>query len=231
MSQRDVQLLQSGTKLATRSGVAVSALTVDTTGTHTGNVTGVTSGTAARTNALQSATTTVNVAAATAPSSGQVLTATSNSTATWQTPSTTASLSQATNAIQSLTTTVNTSNATAPVAGQFLRATGASAATWQRFAVSGNIGNTGTKVHGPASMTTSKLATGSYRASFPAGFWNGTTSVTGMATIASAGAGFISITTASAAGDGSAILEWSTFNTSAVATDFDFVFIAMQDDA
>lgn len=37
--------------------------------------------------ALKSATTNVDVAAATAPSSGQVLTATSSTTATWQTPS------------------------------------------------------------------------------------------------------------------------------------------------
>lgn len=38
--------------------------------------------------ALKSATTTVDVSAATAPSSGQVLTATSSTTATWQTPAT-----------------------------------------------------------------------------------------------------------------------------------------------
>lgn len=40
-----------------------------------------------QTPALRSATTTVDVAAATAPSSGQVLTATSSTAATWQTPS------------------------------------------------------------------------------------------------------------------------------------------------
>ena len=38
-------------------------------------------------NAIRSATTTINVSSATAPSSGQVLTATSSTTATWQTPS------------------------------------------------------------------------------------------------------------------------------------------------
>lgn len=42
---------------------------------------------ATATNALKSATTTVNVSSATAPTSGQVLTATSDSAATWQTPS------------------------------------------------------------------------------------------------------------------------------------------------
>lgn len=44
------------------------------------------SNTSASTNALESATTTVNVSSATAPSSGQVLTATSSTAATWQTP-------------------------------------------------------------------------------------------------------------------------------------------------
>jgi hypothetical protein len=49
----------------------------------TGTATGLTSGI---TNALKSATTTVNVSSATAPTSGQVLTATSGTAATWQTP-------------------------------------------------------------------------------------------------------------------------------------------------
>lgn len=46
-----------------------------------------TSGTSDSTKALQSATTTVNVSAATAPTNGQVLTAISGTAATWQTPS------------------------------------------------------------------------------------------------------------------------------------------------
>jgi hypothetical protein len=45
-----------------------------------------TTGKAAKTDALNSASTVVNVAAATAPSSGQVLTATDSTHATWQTP-------------------------------------------------------------------------------------------------------------------------------------------------
>jgi hypothetical protein len=45
------------------------------------------SATATATNALKSASTTVNVSSATAPTSGQVLTATSGTAATWQTPS------------------------------------------------------------------------------------------------------------------------------------------------
>jgi len=49
----------------------------------TGTATGLTSGI---TNALKSATTTVDVSAAAAPSAGKVLTATSSTAATWQTP-------------------------------------------------------------------------------------------------------------------------------------------------
>ena len=45
-----------------------------------------TTGTAAKTNALNSATTVVNVSSSTAPTTGQVLTATSGTAATWQSP-------------------------------------------------------------------------------------------------------------------------------------------------
>ena len=45
-----------------------------------------TTGKSAKTDALNSATTVVNVSAATAPTNGQILTATSGTTATWQTP-------------------------------------------------------------------------------------------------------------------------------------------------
>lgn len=55
-------------------------------GTNTGDQTNI-SGNSATTNALNSATTVVNVSSATAPTSGQVLTATSSTAATWQTPS------------------------------------------------------------------------------------------------------------------------------------------------
>ena len=74
--------------------------TLATRGTGNGTVTSVTSANAnitiatatttpvitlVQTPALQSATTTVNVGAATAPTAGQVLTATSGTTATWRT--------------------------------------------------------------------------------------------------------------------------------------------------
>lgn len=53
----------------------------------TGTAASLTAGTSTATNALNSATTVVNVAAATAPTNGQVLTATGGTAATWQTPS------------------------------------------------------------------------------------------------------------------------------------------------
>ncbi len=79
-----------GTTGATTSGGAVTlvapVLGTPASGTLT-NCTGTASGlTSGITNALKSATTTVDVSAATAPTSGQVLTATAGTTATWQTP-------------------------------------------------------------------------------------------------------------------------------------------------
>lgn len=68
--------------LATQSGTFSGT----SSGTNTGDQTTV-SGNSGSTDALKSATTTVNVVAATAPSIGQVLTATGASAATWQTPS------------------------------------------------------------------------------------------------------------------------------------------------
>lgn len=74
----------------TLSGSSTPALTVTGTtavsGTNTGDQTSV-SGNSGNTNALQSATTTVNTSLATAPTTGQVLTATDSTHATWQTPS------------------------------------------------------------------------------------------------------------------------------------------------
>lgn len=52
----------------------------------TGTASGLTSGNSTQTDALKSATTTVNVSSATAPTSGQVLTATDGTHATWATP-------------------------------------------------------------------------------------------------------------------------------------------------
>lgn len=65
------------------SGGALGTPSSGTATNLTGTATGLTSGI---TNALKSATTTVDVSAATAPTSGQVLTATSGTAATWQTP-------------------------------------------------------------------------------------------------------------------------------------------------
>jgi uncharacterized protein YfiM (DUF2279 family) len=59
-------------------GTPASGVMTNATGTATGLTSGIT-------NALKSATTTVSVSAASAPTSGQVLTATAGTTATWQT--------------------------------------------------------------------------------------------------------------------------------------------------
>ena len=72
--------LTSPTLTTPALGTPASGVMTNATGTATGLTSGIT-------NALKSATTTVDVSAATAPSSGQVLTATSSTAATWQTPS------------------------------------------------------------------------------------------------------------------------------------------------
>lgn len=77
------QAVGSYAALAGSASQAFSASTFTGAGTGlTGAATGLTAGI---TNALKSATTTVNVDAAAAPITGQVLTATSSTTATWQT--------------------------------------------------------------------------------------------------------------------------------------------------
>lgn len=75
----NVVLSTSPTLVTPALGTPSSWVATNLTGTATGLTSGIT-------NALKSATTTVDVSAATAPSSGQVLTATSSTTATWQAP-------------------------------------------------------------------------------------------------------------------------------------------------
>lgn len=85
------------------------------------------SGTASSTaNALADLSGSVNVSLATAPTTGQVLTATSGTTATWQTAATSTA-----NALADLSGSVNVSLATAPTTGQVLTATSGTTATWQ----------------------------------------------------------------------------------------------------
>lgn len=148
----------SGTtgKLIQDSGSLITDL-VPTTRTITAG-TGLTGGgdlsanrtlTVASAPALTSATTTVNVSAATAPISGQALVATSPTTATWQTlgggaPSGAAGGDLGSTypnptviALHSATTAVNVGSATAPTAGQALIATSSVAATWQSISAGG----------------------------------------------------------------------------------------------
>lgn len=88
------------------------------------------------TDALKSATTTVNVSAAAAPVAGQVLIATGDSAAVWGTPS----VASVANAIKSATTDVDVSAATAPTTGQVLTAVDGTHATWQDPS-GGNLAN------------------------------------------------------------------------------------------
>lgn len=79
----NVVLATSATLVTPALGTPTALVGTNISGTATNLTSGIT-------NALASATTTVNVASATAPTSGQVLTATSGTAATWQTPSATA---------------------------------------------------------------------------------------------------------------------------------------------
>jgi len=72
--------VNSPTLTAPILGTPVSGVMTNVTGTAAG----LTAGNSTQTDALKSATTTVNVASATAPTTGQVLTATGGTTATWQ---------------------------------------------------------------------------------------------------------------------------------------------------
>ena len=75
--------VNSPTLTAPILGTPVSGVMTNVTGTAAG----LTAGNATQTSALKSATTTVNVDSSTAPTSGQVLTATNGTAATWATPS------------------------------------------------------------------------------------------------------------------------------------------------
>lgn len=86
--------LSSATFTTPSLGTPASGTLTNCTGYTYANLSGTvptwdqdTTGKSAKTDALNSATTVVNVSSSSAPSSGQVLTATSSTTATWQSPS------------------------------------------------------------------------------------------------------------------------------------------------
>jgi hypothetical protein len=88
-----------------------------------GNLTG----TASKVNGLKTATSTVDVAGAAAPTAGQVLTATSGTAATWQTPASIASAGE----LATTTTTVSVDGSAPPETDYILITTNATTATWQ----------------------------------------------------------------------------------------------------
>jgi hypothetical protein len=77
--------INSATMTTPALGTPASGVMTNVTGTAAG----LKSGDSSKTDALSSATTVIDVVSATAPTSGQVLTATGASTATWQSPATT----------------------------------------------------------------------------------------------------------------------------------------------
>lgn len=109
---------------------------------------------------IKSATTTISVASAAAPTVGQVLTAQSGTAAIWQDPPTVSGPASgdlsgtypaptvvASAGIKSATTTVNVSSATAPSSGQVLKASSGTAAIWAAETPAvGNITGLGTGV-------------------------------------------------------------------------------------
>ena len=132
-------------------------------GTNTGDQTSV-SGTSGNTDALNSATTTVDVSAATAPTSGQVLTATSGTAATWQTPSSGFADPMTTDGDIIVRNASNTTvRLPAGTSGQLLTTNGSAAApSWETvdFDSLSPMTTAGDIIYGGASGTGTRLAAG-----------------------------------------------------------------------
>lgn len=154
-----------GSSVTASGTVSAGTLVVSNT-SQVSNLKSEFSGTADIALALKSATTTVNVSSATAPSVGQTLVATGASTATWQ--SVPASSSAA--ALDSATTTVNVDASAAPTAGQVLVATSDSAAVWTTLASSNAFTYSTTAT---AAGTTTLTTSATYY-----NFWTGSTTQT-----------------------------------------------------
>lgn len=104
-------------------------------------------------NALKSATTTVNVSAATAPTSGQVLTATSGTAATWQTP---AAASGANTALSNLAA-VAINLALLPGTDNSLNL-GSTGKRWAGLILNGDTGNAGIQFRSLSSGNTNRIS-------------------------------------------------------------------------
>lgn len=154
---------------STLAGLTLTSPTITGTGaiagTFTGNLTG-NADTATAANGLKSATTTVAVSAATAPSVNQILVASNSSTAAWASTLAGLTLTSPTitgagaiagaftgnltgtadvaNGLKSATTTVVVSGATAPSAGQALTATSSTVASWAAVSIVGLAFGSGT---------------------------------------------------------------------------------------
>lgn len=109
--------------IATLANLTTNGVVTTTGGTGALSIVNSNTLTAGSANALNSATTTVAVSAATAPTAGQILQATSSVSAKW------ADLIAPT--LQSATTNIDVSAATAPTGGQVLTATSPTAASWK----------------------------------------------------------------------------------------------------
>lgn len=105
-----IVLQNSPTLITPVLGIPTSGTLTNCTGTASGLTSGIT-------NALASTSTTVNVSSATAPTSGQVLTATSGTAATWQTPGATESFSTLTSGTNTVAAMVVGTGASLGVSG------------------------------------------------------------------------------------------------------------------
>lgn len=181
-------------------GTPASGVGTNLTGTAASLTSGIT-------NALKSATTAVNVSSATAPTSGQVLTATGGSAATWQTPSVGGGSTPTGTGFRHVTSgtedgaSVAVNLGTADVTGVIPRALNAQTGTTYTV-VAGDQGKLVTFSNASAVAVTLPQATGSFASGWDVVFKN-------------KGAGTVTITPTTSTIGGSATLVLTTGNSCA----------------